>query len=128
MESSLLLFNFHLMKTKFTSLMVLALMVSALSVTAVASACADKEVRQGEGFEEMQALVQDGDYESWAILMAEKDNSHASQMLEVINADNFYLLSEMAEARENHDRETAREIMEDLGLEFPGHRGQGRHK
>ncbi|MBT5017023.1 hypothetical protein HOM98_06090 [Candidatus Peregrinibacteria bacterium] len=114
-------------KIKFASLIVLALVVSMTAVTAVASACDDKENRQnGEmkaQFEEVHTAVTDGDYETWAILMAEKDSPRAEAMLEVINADNFYLLGEMMEARENHDREAAREITEELGLEFRGHRG-----
>lgn len=112
-----------IVKPKFASLIVLALIVSVTAVTAVASACDDQAENQKARYEEVQAAITDGDYETWASLMAEADNGRAATMLEAIDADNFYLLGELIEARENYDRDSAQAILEELGLEFPGPRG-----
>ena len=121
------------MKTKFTSLVAMALIISAISVTAVASACADKEDHQsGEfsmRFQEAHDAILDGDYETWVSLMEDKDHPRATMMLDVVTEDNFYLLTDLIEAREDHNREAAQEIAEELGIEFLGHRGgRGGHK
>ncbi len=116
-----------IVKPKFASLIVLALIVSATAVTAVASACDDKEDNQAANYETRyqaaQTAIADGNYDAWASAIAEGKGEHAGPMLGVLNADNFYLLGELAEARENRDRDAAEAIFAELGLEFPGPRG-----
>ncbi len=116
-----------IVKTKFASLIVLALIVSVTAVTAVASACDDKEANQKANFEaryeQAQTAIANGDYDAWASTVAEGKGEHAGPMREVLNADNFYLLGELAEARANYDRDAAAAILGELGLEFPGPRG-----
>ncbi len=116
--------------------------VAALAITNVASvamANAEEEVNQWEASrmhrmhkppmdpekleemkqhrEDVKTAVENGDYDAWYALMSE--NERAGDILEIINEDNFHLLGEMHEARENGDFETAKTIADELGLKRP---------
>jgi len=67
--------------------------------------------------EEVRAAVESGDYNAWYALMSEHER--ASDILEKINADNFYLLEEMHQAMQDGNHEEAKAIADELGLKRP---------
>ncbi|MFC1656069.1 hypothetical protein ACFL3C_04310 [Patescibacteria group bacterium] len=73
--------------------------------------------------EEVKAAVESGDYDAWYALMSEHER--AGDILEKINADNFYLLEDMHQAIQDGDREGAKAIADELGIKKPmKHRGK----
>lgn len=76
--------------------------VSALAIINVAAA-AQGNLQGGNGQrEEVKQAIENNDYNAWAELMA--DAPHASdEMLGKINAENFHLLNEMHQARQDGD-------------------------
>jgi len=77
--------------------------------------------------EEVRQAVENNDYNAWVELTT--GTPRGEEMLEKINADNFYLLNEMHQARQDGDLEKAKEIADQLGIEvgpFGGERmGKG---
>lgn len=67
-----------------------------------------------ENREQIETAIESGDYEAWKALVGEKN-----PFAEKITAENFSLLQELHEARENRDMETIQEIHEQLGIELP---------
>jgi hypothetical protein len=67
--------------------------------------------------EQVRQAVENGDYNAWQELIGQHER--AQKMFENVNADNFYLLNELHQAKENRDMERAKEIAEQLGLKRP---------
>jgi len=67
--------------------------------------------------EEIQTAIENQDYTAWKALMEENNNPRNTMMLSVITEDNFSLFSEMHNAMQSGDIETAKTISEELGLE-----------
>lgn len=65
--------------------------------------------------QEVQQAIENGDYDAWVELT--QDHPQAAKMLENINAENFHLLNEMHQARQDGDMERAKEIADELGIE-----------
>jgi len=64
--------------------------------------------------EEIHAALDANDYDAWVAAIA--DLEIQPRIAEVINEDNFHLAVELHEAKENGDKERAREILEELGI------------
>lgn len=77
----------------------------------------------GENMEAMKEAIESGDYDAWVALVSE--NKRGGEILEKINADNFYLLSEMHQAKVDGDHEKVKEIAEELDIKprFKGKKG-----
>lgn len=97
--------------------------VATLAVVNVAAASEADQAPQGEAIgqqrgqlEEVRQAVENNDYDAWVELT--KDHPRAAEMFESINADNFYLLNEMHQARQDGDMEKAKEIAEELGIKL----------
>ncbi|MBA4336403.1 hypothetical protein C0416_01330 [bacterium] len=102
--------------------------VAVLAIANVAAAATQGE-GQGEGqalknaqigqqngqMEEVKQAIENNDYNAWVELTT--GTPRGEEMLEKINADNFYLLSEMHQARQSGDIEKAKEIADQLGIE-----------
>jgi DNA-binding MarR family transcriptional regulator len=73
--------------------------------------------------EEMKAVVESGNYEAFQALIAEIGRT--PPMLENINADNFHLLGELHQAKQDGDFDRVKELAEELGIERPN---MGQHK
>ncbi|MFC1768389.1 hypothetical protein ACFLZX_01370 [Nanoarchaeota archaeon] len=85
-----------------------------------------KEAIEAGDYDAFMTAVEAGDYDAW--VEAHGDSPRASQMLEVINEDNFELLIQLHEAKESGDFESAKQIAEGLGLEKRGlGKGHGGH-
>jgi hypothetical protein len=111
--------------------------VAVLAIANVAAAATQGEGReQGKGqqigqqkgqMEEVRQAVENNDYATWVELTTGKPR--AEDMLGKITADNFYLLNEMHQARQDGELEKAKEIADQLGIEegpFGGERmGKG---
>jgi len=76
--------------------------------------------------QEIQTAIENQDYTTWKTLMEESNNPQKEEMLSAINEENFHLLSEMQEARESGNFETAKTIMEELGIQQNGFRGRNK--
>ncbi len=108
--------------TKILASVLVTLTLGTLVFTSVASACDDAADKQAEHFQAVQESVEAGDYDAWQELMSQRGkNAKHSKMLEVITEDNFDLLADLMEAKENKDPEAAKEILEELGLTPPAH-------
>lgn len=103
--------------------------VAALAIVNVAAAANESGLasqakqlgRRGNAqMEEVKQAVETGDYDAWVQLTS--DHPKAAEMFKNINADNFHLLNEMYQARQDGDMEKAKEIADELGIE-PGPRG-----
>jgi len=70
-----------------------------------------------ENMKAIQTTIENQDYATWKTLMEENNNPRNTEMLSIITEDNFSLLSEMHSAMQSGDIETAKTIMEELGLE-----------
>jgi len=68
----------------------------------------------------VEQAVENGDYEAWTSL----HEGMNGKMAELINEDNFHLLTEMHEAREAGDFDKVKEIKEEL--RFPAGMGNGK--
>jgi anti-sigma28 factor (negative regulator of flagellin synthesis) len=77
----------------------------------------EKAEERRQRMEEVKATVESGDYDAWYTLVSEHRPN--ADILEKINADNFYRLGEIHEALQNSDHETAKAIADELGLERP---------
>lgn len=77
-----------------------------------------------EDIQAEMAALQSGGYESWKIAV---EKSGQSQILEVINADNFAKYAEAFRLRASGDMDGARAIMDELGISQP-ERGGGMGK
>lgn len=121
-------------KTLLTTLTVVAIL--AIANIAAAAQGEGQGNSQGNGGQALQARPQNGqmkevqqaiennDYNAWVELTT--DTPRGEEMLEKINADNFYLLNEMHQARQNGDIEKAEEIATQLGMEMQkGPKGMG---
>lgn len=109
--------------------------IGVVAITNVATTALASEGEEQEGkfrqphpmMEEIKEAVDNGDYDAFQALIEETGKT--PPMLENINADNFYLLGEMHQARQNGDMETAKEIADQLGFEKPNKGMQrGMHK
>ena len=109
------------MKTK-TLLTTLAV-VSVLAIVNVAAAAEGvTQTPQGKQFgqqgvaqmKEVRQAVENEDYETWKKLTEE--HPRAAEMFKNISADNFHLLNEMYQARQDGDMEKVKEIADQLGL------------
>lgn len=99
----------------------------------------DCEIRMGEHakgrmgeasglmHEEMEIVLEEGDYDAFVILLEGSDSRMSDLLLEVINEDNFDLFIDLHEARDAEDFETAHEIASELGLGGPNNGRGGRH-
>ncbi len=67
--------------------------------------------------EEIQTAIENNDFTAWKALMKENNNPRNTEMLSVINENNFFLFSEMHSAIQSQDFETAQSIREQLGIE-----------
>lgn len=67
--------------------------------------------------QEMIQYIESGDYQGWYDFMTQ--DGRTPPLVEKINEDNFYLLGELHQAKQNGDFERAKEIAEELGLEKP---------
>jgi len=78
-----------------------------------------------EQHEAVEAALEDGDYEAWAVLMDGR-----GRVADVVTEDSFDTFVAMHEAMEDGDVEEAQELREELGLrgrpqDGSGHRGGG---
>ena len=87
----------------------------------------NREERMNEMHENMESIIQaleDEDYEAWKIAIEE---SGRTEMLDVIDEENFEILVQIHEAEISGDFETARELSQELGIGcemFGGFRGR----
>jgi len=96
--------------------------VAALAVVDVAAASSAENItpqRQQRGqFEEVRQAVENNDYDTWQKLT--KEHPQATRMFENINADNFHLLNDIHQARQDGDMEKVKQIADELGIKL-GH-------
>lgn len=62
--------------------------------------------------EQIETAIENGDYTTWVSLMTENNNPKHEEMLSAVNQDNFYLLKELQD-----NRNESMQIMEQLGIE-----------
>jgi hypothetical protein len=72
--------------------------------------------------EQLEAAIESGDYDAWIQIREDNNLPMKGRMFQVINADNFYKFSELHNAMQSGDYETANAIKAELGL------GQGMMK
>ena len=68
--------------------------------------------------ENVHAALDTNDYDAWVAAIAELKIQ--PKIASVINEDNFYLVVELHEARENNDNERVKEILNEFGVEGHG--------
>lgn len=102
--------------------------VAALGIVNIAAASQGAMQPQGEqkgALEEVRRAVENNDYEAWAELT--QVHPKAAELFENINAENFHLLNEMHQAKQNGDMEKAKELADQLGFQ-PGPRNKNMNK
>lgn len=72
--------------------------------------------------EQLEAAIESGDYNAWIAIRQENNLPMNGRMFQVINADNFDKFTELHEAMQSGDYDTANTIRAELGL------GQGMMK
>ena len=66
--------------------------------------------------EQMETAIENQDYDAWIQLREDNNMPMRGKIFSVINEDNFYLFSELHEARESGDLDRMQEIRDELGL------------
>ncbi|MBD3156727.1 hypothetical protein GF369_02760 [Candidatus Peregrinibacteria bacterium] len=102
--------------------------VAALTIVNVAAANQGAMQPQGEQkgkLEEVRQAVENNDYDAWAELT--QDHPRAAELFGNITADNFHLLNEMHQAKQNGDMEKAKELADQLGFQ-PGPKNKNMNK
>jgi Spy/CpxP family protein refolding chaperone len=69
-------------------------------------------------FNEVREAIENGDYQAWADLMNERPNAN-----ELINEETFAKLQEMHELMQAGDKDAAKKIADDLGVQRFGKKG-----
>lgn len=102
--------------------------VAALGIVNIAAASqgAMQPQREQKGkLEEVRQAVENNDYEAWTELT--QDHPKAAERFGNINADNFHLLNEMHQAKQNGDMEKAKELADQIDFQ-PGPIGKKMNK
>jgi len=76
---------------------------------------------RGQHFAEFKAVIESGDYQAWLELHEGKDVPE-----DFLSEAAFNTLSEAHALKEAGDKEGAKALLEEAGIERPGHRGFGR--
>lgn len=76
-----------------------------------------------QAHEKVEQAIEEGNYDLW--LSAIQDLPHAQDMAQLVSEDEFELLVDMHQAREDGDFETAKSLADEIGLDQLGPRGFG---